>query len=282
MSFVPKSDQGWRAGTFPQEVSNNFLARSKFRKCILPEFLERHSVPLVAGFEMAAPLEHHHAVVEVHGHGRFREIGDRHLLAGVVGIELIDERFAQLHKASLAAGPSAKLFPIGSLEIFDHVDAIGFRAGIKIPERRRNIRHPVAAVIEDDIGHPELFHDRAEKLGIRLIANAHGNLVLLKFSALFVDIEAHDLSERPEAALPELKGTAHAAPDLKEQNRPVNETRKMGFVGRKIVRPLVNGTPLVRQKFSPHRHLYRLPVFGACGAPCGSDHKPTVVRLRIA
>ncbi len=61
---------------------------------ILPEFSGRHADKLDLLFEVAPALEHHDAVVKMHGKRGLGELRHRHLVTCVIGIQFIDQRFA--------------------------------------------------------------------------------------------------------------------------------------------------------------------------------------------
>uniref|UniRef100_E6PYF2 Uncharacterized protein n=1 Tax=mine drainage metagenome TaxID=410659 RepID=E6PYF2_9ZZZZ len=204
--------------------------------------------------QVAATLEGDHAVVEVHGEGGAGEVCWRELVAGPVGVEFVDEGLGQLDEGAFAAESATVLVPVGGVEVFNEIDAVGRGAGIEIAEGINDVSHLVAAIVENDVWRAKLVEDGLQKSCVGLAADANGDLVFGELCALGVDVDADDLSVGAEVTLPHLCGAATAAADLEKEQRAVDVAAEVGLVGGEIVGPLVDGALLVIEKFRPETH----------------------------
>src|SRR5205807_10146042 len=91
--------------------------------------------------------------------------------------------------------------PIGGAQVFDHVDPRFRQPRIEEVERRADMAHHMAAVVEHDVGCAELVDHAAQKCEVLLVADADLDLVLLELLAAGVDVESDDAGVRAEIAL---------------------------------------------------------------------------------
>src|SRR5580704_4796019 len=170
--------------------------------------------------DMLSALENHDAVVEMHRMRRLRKGGGGHGPARVVGIEIVNQGLASLDERFRTAQAAAIFVPVCRVEILHQIHAILVHARIEEFERRGDVAHDVAAVVDDGVWKAKLLEDALQELGVALIADPNRNLFFLDSLARRVDVEPNDACERPEIAFPELQRAALRNPDFYAGDRP--------------------------------------------------------------
>src|SRR5271157_2067623 len=108
---------------------------------------------------MGSSLENCHAVIKVHCEGRLRELRWRKSVAGVVGVKFIKHALAELDEGTQSAKTAFVFFPIGSVQVLNHVNAILRNARIQELESLDDVTHHVTSVVENDVRVTKLVKD---------------------------------------------------------------------------------------------------------------------------
>ena len=226
---------------------------------------------------MAAPLEGHDTVVEMHRQRRSGELAGRQRAPRIVGVQRVDQILAGFDEGSLVLVTAAVIRPIGGMQILDHVDPVSRQPGIQRRERRLDMRHDVAAVVKHDIGRAELVDDAVQEFLVRLVSDPDIDLIFGEMLALRTNVDADDAGIGTEKPFPHLQRTALAAADLDEQDVGIHESAEMALIGGEIMLPLMNDAFVVIQKISPQAHQLSSPfkVGSSRGGADGTFGKPS-------
>jgi len=131
-------------------------------------------------------------------------------------VQLVDQSLRKFDKRSFRLQSAAKLAPVGRVEVFHNVDAIGGSAWLKKPERIGHVAHAMAPIVQHNVWRPKLLKYFGEKRKVGLAPDAERDLILLELLALRINVDAHNLSVRSELALPHLCGAASSGADFEK------------------------------------------------------------------
>ena len=88
-----------------------------------------------------APLKGNYAVINRHGESGARKVTYWKDASAMGSIQLVHKVLGGFNEASWATKAALIFFPVGSMQILDHVDAIGANMGIEVPEGCVHMAH---------------------------------------------------------------------------------------------------------------------------------------------
>jgi hypothetical protein len=178
----------------------------------------------------------------------------RYLAAAVTGVQFIEEPFCSIHERIRFINSTPIFFPIGGVEIFNHVEAILRKLRVQKIECRIDVVHLMASIVKYHIGNTEFVNHRLQKSLITLIADANEDARPFITLAVLLNVNSDNPRHRTKEALPHCDGTASRNAYLEEGQRFVAPRSKVTLIDGKIMDPLVNHALIIRNKILPQIH----------------------------
>src|SRR5258705_7693712 len=120
------------------------------------------------------------------------------------GVQFIDQGLANFYECGRLTQPAFVLFPIRSMQIPYHVDAIFRHPGIKKLEGGRDVTHYVAPVIHDDVGYADFMDYVLQELNVLLRPDVDLDLAFFELLPIWIDIDSTNSAVRTKIAFPHL------------------------------------------------------------------------------
>ena len=160
-------------------------------------------------------------------------------LPGMPGVYVIDKVLAVFYEGAASLIASAKIGPIGRMQVLTQIQAILVNAREKLFKGIYLLLHGVTAIIDQNVYPWDLCCQLFQERFVFLIADEYFNLLLLKFLAMRIDVYPKYLCVSPKILFPHLQRTSLRDAEFYNVNTTASKTGKVPIIDLKIMVPFV-------------------------------------------